>query len=129
MVKQFNGEPHILMVHAAGNWRNKKFGFPKGMVEKGEDLSAAAIRETREETGIVPLILDYLSSVKKKKKEVHAYIATYESGALKGKEAVDYQRSEVDVAKFYPLDQAINMSYDYQKPLFEKAQKYIEENL
>ncbi|MBE6016824.1 MAG: NUDIX domain-containing protein [Lachnospiraceae bacterium] len=37
----------ILMIRGKGGW-----GFPKGHVEYGEDLKAAAVREVREETGI-----------------------------------------------------------------------------
>jgi bis(5'-nucleosidyl)-tetraphosphatase len=39
--------PRFLLLRAYRNW-----DFPKGMVEPGEDAREAAIRETREETGI-----------------------------------------------------------------------------
>lgn len=131
VVKTYNGVPHVLLVHAAGSWKNKKFGFPKGRVEDGEDIKRAAERETKEESGITPDILDYIGSAKTKKakKTVHAFIAFYKSGPLDGKKATDYQREEVDVAKFYPIKKAVDMVYAYQKPLLEKAKKYIEENL
>ena len=129
VVKVFNGEPHILMVHAAGNWRNKRFGFPKGHVDAGEDLEAAARRETKEETGIEVEVIDYLGQVKRKQKVVHAYIAYYKSGSLNGKDAIDYQREEVDAAKFVPVSKAIELAYDYQKPIFEKAKEYINQYL
>ena len=32
---------------------NDKFGFPKGAVDKGEDIYRAAVRELKEETGVV----------------------------------------------------------------------------
>jgi 8-oxo-dGTP diphosphatase len=126
VMKVFNGEPHVLMTHSAGNWQNKLFGIPKGHVEQGEDLKEAALRETKEETGITAEIIDYLGSVKKPGKTVHAYIALYKSGSLDGKKAIDYQRSEIDVAKFYPVDQAVEMSYTYQRELLKKAKEYIE---
>ena len=48
----------ILLVHPGGPyWRNKDDGawtIPKGEVNKGEDLLAAATREFTEETGLVP---------------------------------------------------------------------------
>lgn len=128
VVKKFNGVPHILMVRAASKWNSRKLGFPKGKVKKSESLKAAATRETREETGIKVSILDYLGSVKGKKKEVHAYIAMYDAGALKGKDAIDYQRKEVSSAKFYPFDQAYKMAYNYQKPILDKAKAYIDNN-
>lgn len=130
VVKAYNGVPHVLLVHAAGNWGNKRFGFPKGHVEENEELEITAARETEEETGISPDILEYLGSAntKRSKKVVHAFIAFYKSGTLDGKKAVNFQKEEVDVAKFYPIDRAVEMVYAYQKPLLEKAQKYIKEN-
>lgn len=48
----------VLLVHPGGPfWKNKDDGawmIPKGEVEKGEDLLAAAIREFHEETGFTP---------------------------------------------------------------------------
>lgn len=130
IVKTYNGVPHVLLVHAAGNWKNKQFGFPKGRTEDGEDIERAAIRETKEETGITPDVLEHLGSAKTKKtkKTVHAFMALYKSGSLDGKKATDFQREEVDIAKFYPLDKAIEMVYAYQKPLMEKAKEYVKEN-
>jgi predicted NUDIX family NTP pyrophosphohydrolase len=49
----------VLLVHPGGPyWRHKDDGvwtIPKGNVEPGEDLQAAAIREFTEETGLVPV--------------------------------------------------------------------------
>jgi ADP-ribose pyrophosphatase YjhB (NUDIX family) len=131
IVKYFNEVPHILMAHPAGNWKNKKFGFPKGHLEEGEDLTEGAKRETIEESGITPDILEYLGSVytKNKKKKVHAFIALYKSGPLDGKKATNFQKEEVDVVKFYPIDKAIQMAHPYQKELFEKAKEYVENEL
>jgi predicted NUDIX family NTP pyrophosphohydrolase len=48
----------VLLVHPGGPyWKGKDDGvwtLPKGNVEPGEDLQAAAIREFTEETGLVP---------------------------------------------------------------------------
>lgn len=43
---------YLLLEHRAGHW-----GFPKGLIEKGEQLKAAALRECREETGLQNLKL------------------------------------------------------------------------
>jgi predicted NUDIX family NTP pyrophosphohydrolase len=49
----------VLLVHPGGPfWRNKDDGawtIPKGEVETGEELLAAAIREFNEETGLTPI--------------------------------------------------------------------------
>jgi predicted NUDIX family NTP pyrophosphohydrolase len=127
IIKHFNGVPHVLLAHAAGNWRSKLMGFPKGHVDEGEDLKKTAIREVQEEVGVTATILDKLGEVKTKRgKQVTAFVALYKSGRLDGKKALDLQKEEVDWAKFYPIDQAIDMVYSYQKPLFQKAKAYIE---
>ena len=128
ILKHFNGIPHVLLAHAARNWRIKLMGFPKGHVDEGEDIKTTAIRETKEEVGITPDIVYYLGSSKTKKgKKVHAFFAFVKSGKLDGKKAVDIQKEEVDLAKFYPLDKAENMVYVYQRPLIKKAQQYVKQ--
>jgi 8-oxo-dGTP pyrophosphatase MutT (NUDIX family) len=47
-------ENKILVVHPTnGSWQNSAYGIPKGGIEKGEEHIDAAIRELREETGII----------------------------------------------------------------------------
>jgi len=51
----------VVLRRAEGNWRLlllrafRNWDFPKGRIEAGEDLLAAALRETREETGLTDL--------------------------------------------------------------------------
>ena len=53
-----SASPQVLLVHPGGPyWRNKDDGawtIPKGEVNPGENLFAAAIREFTEETGLTP---------------------------------------------------------------------------
>lgn len=42
----------ILLVHPTGSPWKKTYSIPKGHLEKGEDILDAAIRETKEETGV-----------------------------------------------------------------------------
>jgi bis(5'-nucleosidyl)-tetraphosphatase len=46
--------PLLLLLRAYRNW-----DFPKGLVEAGEEPLDAAVRETREETGIAELAFDW----------------------------------------------------------------------
>jgi predicted NUDIX family NTP pyrophosphohydrolase len=71
--------PEVLLAHPGGPfWKNKDDGgwmIPKGEVEPGEDLLAAAIREFNEETGFTPVEpFLALGQVKHKSgKTVHAW--------------------------------------------------------
>ena len=49
-----DGGERVLLLRAYKNW-----DFPKGVVERGEEPRAAAIRETAEETGIADLTFDW----------------------------------------------------------------------
>jgi 8-oxo-dGTP pyrophosphatase MutT (NUDIX family) len=51
----------LLLKHKPNSW-----DFPKGMIEKGEKLEAAAVRECREETGIeiIKLIPGFKQTIK-----------------------------------------------------------------
>jgi 8-oxo-dGTP pyrophosphatase MutT (NUDIX family) len=51
VVRLDGSEPRVLLVTAKQNPRN--WIFPKGHIEKGETAEAAALRETREEAGVV----------------------------------------------------------------------------
>jgi predicted NUDIX family NTP pyrophosphohydrolase len=43
----------VLLVHPSGNYnRHSPWGIPKGIPDEGEELEAAARRETWEETGV-----------------------------------------------------------------------------
>lgn len=51
IVFRFEGEPKIILLeYGRGLW-----GFPKGNIEPGESEEEAAIRETKEETGLTDL--------------------------------------------------------------------------
>ncbi len=67
IIKEENGEKWILLVHYAPP---DGLIFAKGHVRKGETLEQAALRETREETGLQNLsIIRKLGVVTRKSKE------------------------------------------------------------
>jgi predicted NUDIX family NTP pyrophosphohydrolase len=54
LYKEVNGEIQVLLVHPSGNYNKRSpWGIPKGIPDEGEELEAAARRETQEETGII----------------------------------------------------------------------------
>src|SRR5262249_53505193 len=66
----------VLLVHPSGNYnRGKPWSIPKGLPDPGEDLEAAARRETREETGLVAGPLESLRSIQYQKsgKRIHCF--------------------------------------------------------
>src|SRR5215471_2390650 len=66
----------VLLVHPAGNYnRRAPWGIPKGQPDPGEEMEAAARRETSEETGIVAATLTAIGFVdySRSKKRVHAF--------------------------------------------------------
>ena len=52
-------EPRVLLVTAKRNPRN--WIFPKGHIERGETPEAAALRETKEEAGVVGKLIGFAS--------------------------------------------------------------------
>lgn len=79
MCKQRGGELHFLLVHPGGPFfRNKDQGswsIPKGLTDENEDLLQSAVREFKEETGIIAEPPFYeLGKIKQKGgKEVYAW--------------------------------------------------------
>jgi len=115
----------VLLVHARGaTFRRPLFGIPKGLVEPGEAIEAAALRETFEETGLRVHIRASLGDVRQKSgKIVHAFWATPEED---GAAAIDDQGrcptpdEENDVCRFYPLAKAAELMIPVQRAFLER---------
>lgn len=116
------GQIQFLLVHpSGGSFRKRLFGIPKGLLEPGEDPREAAIRETREETGLeVRLVADLGTCRYKGGKEVHAFLAELVSGNVdeKGNTAHDW---EIDVSKFYPLETCREIIHPDQEVFLDRA--------
>ena len=100
------GDVEVLLVHPSGNYnRRAPWSLPKGLPDDGETLEAAAVRETREETGITidPAALTPLGEVRytKSRKTVHAFAAAAPAGC-----EPRVASWEVDRAEFLPLPDA-----------------------
>jgi len=115
----------VLLVHARGaTFRRPLFGIPKGLVEPGESVEAAALRETLEETGLRVCIRAPLGIVRQKSgKIVHAFWATLEPGSSAGIDDQGRCRTpdnENDVCRFYPLEKAREMMIPAQRELLDR---------
>jgi predicted NUDIX family NTP pyrophosphohydrolase len=115
----------VLLVHARGaTFRTPLFGIPKGLVEPGETLAAAAERETAEETGLRVEIRADLGSVRQKSgKTVHAFLASVaaeSAGAIDAQGRCRGHDDEVDVCRFYPIAQARELMIEAQRAFLDR---------
>jgi predicted NUDIX family NTP pyrophosphohydrolase len=122
--------PHgteVLLVHPRGaTFRRPLFGIPKGLVEDGEPIEAAAQRETFEETGLRVRIRGALGNVRQKSgKIVHAFWATV---APESTSAIDEQGrcqtpdAENDVCRFYGIEKARGLMIPAQREFLDRLE-------
>jgi predicted NUDIX family NTP pyrophosphohydrolase len=117
----------VLLVHPKrATFRRPVFGIPKGLVEAGEDLQAAASRETLEETGLQVEIVAPLGTVRQKSgKLVHAFHATVAEASRGGIDELgrcSAPDGENDVCRFYPLSKAYNLMIPAQRDFLDRLQ-------
>jgi predicted NUDIX family NTP pyrophosphohydrolase len=122
--------PEVLLVHARGaTFRRPLFGIPKGLVEAGESLEAAAVRETLEETGLRVRIRAPLGTVQQRSgKIVHAFWAALEPDAAGGIDEQGRCRTpddENDVCRFYPLAQARTLMIPAQLAFLDRLHELL----
>jgi 8-oxo-dGTP pyrophosphatase MutT (NUDIX family) len=110
--------------------------LPKGLVDRGEKPQAAAVREVREETGIVAEAVSKLSDNKyvyvrtwgdgkRVFKIVSFYLMRYVSGEIDN--LASDMRIEVKQALWVPLaDAARQLAYSNERKVLRQAQEYVE---
>jgi len=110
--------------------------LPKGLVDIGEKPQAAAVREVREETGIVAEPVTKLSDNKyvyvrawgdgqRVFKIVSFYLMRYLSGEID--DLASEMRIEVRRALWVPLaDAAKQLAYSNERKVLREAQEYVE---
>jgi 8-oxo-dGTP pyrophosphatase MutT (NUDIX family) len=109
--------------------------LPKGLVDPGEKALDAALREVREETGVVAEPVTKLADIKyvyvrswgdKERvfKIVSFYLLWYRSGTID--DISEAMRIEVARAKWIPLDDAPKLlAYSGEKQMARKALEYL----
>ncbi len=100
------------------------WGLPKGLVEEGETPESAAVREVREETGLVAEIRTHLEDVsywyvwdgERVKKKVAFYLMEAVGGD------VSEHDHEMEEVRWFPLAEAPDIaSYRSEKQVLRKA--------
>lgn len=122
----------VALIHTGKRW-----GLPKGHVEKGERVEETAVREVREETGLLGRLdrkLGQISYTYRGKssdgmpiriaKRVTFFLLEYLEGEVHGH---DY---EVDEARWFPLDEAYaKLSFATEKNIVGGAKRLIDSRL
>jgi 8-oxo-dGTP pyrophosphatase MutT (NUDIX family) len=119
------GSPWVALIVTRGGTRRQ---LPKGWLGEGETPEEAARREVFEETGLRGCILEDLGTIEywfypRRTTRVHKfvtfYLMAYESGRVS-----DFDRSEVDVAVWVPMAEAIaQVSFANEREILCKAQE------
>jgi predicted NUDIX family NTP pyrophosphohydrolase len=109
----------VLLVHASGNYnRRAPWGIPKGEPDEGEELEAAARRETLEETGVAvtgPLMPLGHIVYQKSRKHVYAF-----AGPAPADAEPRLASWEIDQARFVSLEEARALIHPDQKIFLDR---------
>ena len=131
VIRNMSGRPHLAVVRV----RDDILALPKGHPEKGESSQDAALREVREETGLEATPVEKLGDIKywyvrkwsdgeRVFKVVSFFLLRYLSGSLE-----NYQRAEVDGAKWIPLEDAPKvLAYRGEKDMAKLALSKLSES-
>jgi predicted NUDIX family NTP pyrophosphohydrolase len=114
----------VLIVHASGPYNRKApWSIPKGVPDDGEELAAAARRETREETGVESGELTPMGSITytKSRKQIHAF-----AGPAPAEAEPRCASWEVDQARFVPLDEARQLLHPEQAVFIDRLRALLE---
>jgi putative (di)nucleoside polyphosphate hydrolase len=147
--------PNVAMIIVSNNYPEKKeifiaqrndmkdvWQFPQGGIDKGEDVEEALFRELEEEIGTqrVKVIAEYPEwisydfpeKIAKKMKPYKGQTQKYFLLKLKKKAKIniDTKHPEFDDYKFVSIDEVLEMTAHFKKPVYEKVLKYfVEEGL
>jgi 8-oxo-dGTP pyrophosphatase MutT (NUDIX family) len=114
-------DPEVVVIRPTGK---RVIGLPKGGANDGESGAEAAVREVREETGVIVEVREPLGEVKywyrrggkRVFKTVHFFLCDYVSGST-----ADHDH-EVEDARWIPLVEArTTLSFPGERALIERA--------
>jgi 8-oxo-dGTP pyrophosphatase MutT (NUDIX family) len=107
--------------------REKVWCLPKGLIEEGETVEEAALREVKEETGLDGEIIGRVGEIhyflkgQRYFKTVHFYLIKYVGGSLRN------HGDEVDEVQWFKLSEALRvLAYKKETKILKKAEKILE---
>jgi 8-oxo-dGTP pyrophosphatase MutT (NUDIX family) len=118
-----NGEVIVIVPKRRGAQDDEVLGLPKGHLDGDETELEAAIREVREETGVVAEPVEKLGEIsytydrrgQPVDKRVAFYLLEYRSGEL----AHDH---EIEQVRWLPLEEAIHaLTYEGEREMVQRA--------
>ncbi len=119
LYRRIGADLAVLLVHPSGNYNRKKpWSIPKGIPDEGEELEAAARRETWEEAGIRyegPLVPLGTIRYQKSGKLIHAF-----AGPGPADQEPRCASWEVDRAEYVTLEQARELLHPDQKAFLDR---------
>src|SRR5918992_5350996 len=130
VVRRLNGVWKLAAIRPAG--KVDVWALPKGLIGRGEEPAATALREVTEETGVTGRLVTKLGDVRyvytwkgdRVFKVVSFFLVRYEAGRLG--EIDPAMRREVDEAKWLPLEEAPRLlSYKGEREMAERALAYV----
>jgi 8-oxo-dGTP pyrophosphatase MutT (NUDIX family) len=102
--------------------------LPKGLIEANETAEETALREVKEETGLMGEIIGKIGEInysffRKQRyfKTVHFYLLKFIGGSM------DAHDSEMDKVKWFPISDAVKvLTYVNERKIMRKALKMLE---
>jgi len=143
MYRQREGRLEVFLAHPGGPWFAQKdddhWSIPKGEIEPGEDLLAAARREFEEETGLIPVgpFLDLGTIRQKGGKLVHAwaFAGDWDSARVLRSNEIEIEWPphtgrtmripEIDRVGFFGLAEARRKLKSSQHPFLERLEAIL----
>ena len=117
------GQIEVLLVHPSGNYnRGKPWSIPKGLPDPGEELEAAARRETIEETGVAAGDLVSLGSIQYQKsgKRIHCF-----AGPAPPEASPRCASWEVDRSEFVAIEEARKCLHPDQIAFLDRLEQLL----
>jgi len=123
LYRRHGGRLEVLLVHPSGNYnRGKPWSIPKGIPDAGEDLEAAARRETLEEAAVAAGELHPLGTIQYRKsgKRIHCFAGLAPADALPA-----CASWEVDRAEFVSIDEARKCIHPDQAAFLDRLEELL----